>query len=75
MKQFSYISSIAFSIFLLSGCTSISLPDFAESPEFEAVAGDVNEYPDPGQAPQVPTDIRSADDWDKAANKMLTTQP
>jgi len=58
----------------LVGCTSIKIPDFdfIKFPEFKEEATNIPDYPKVANAPKVPTDIRSAEAWDLAAQNVLT---
>ena len=59
---------------VMSACTTVKMPnfDFLRLPEFrEAAAKLVEGYPDVGQAPTRPEDIRSAAEWDAAARDLI----
>lgn len=55
----------------LSACTSVKIPDFANSDEFSEAAAKASGYPNPGAAPQAPLDIRSDSEWDEAAEELM----
>lgn len=52
------------------------MPDLVDLPAFnEAIEGsDKLEYPNPSDAPDSPTGVRSAADWDRAAKDMIRTR-
>ncbi|MGJ8564200.1 MAG: hypothetical protein ACSHXY_11710 [Alphaproteobacteria bacterium] len=58
---------------ILGACSSVSLPnvDFLKLPDFQEDAENVKDYPNVADAPQIPTDTRSAGAWDSAANKLI----
>ena len=57
---------------LLAGCTTVKFPnmDFIKLPEFQEDLENVQGYPEPGDAPELPTDVRSDAAWDKAAKNL-----
>lgn len=61
---------------LLSSCASMKLPDmdFIKFPEFRKEAENIPDYPKVADAPEKPKGLRSAEQWDKAANKILAKQ-
>ena len=61
---------------LLSSCASMKLPDmdFIKFPEFRKEAENIPDYPKVADAPEKPTGLRSAGQWDKAANNILAKQ-
>ena len=58
---------------ILSGCTSIKIPDFdfIKFPEFKEEAKNVPDYPSVADAPPVPKGIRSDKAWDQSAKNVL----
>jgi len=58
-------------ILALSSCTSVKIPDFANTDEFSEAAANAAGYPNPSAAPQAPVDIRPTADWDQAAAELL----
>lgn len=59
---------------MLSACTTVKLPDFnmPSLSEFkESAAKLVEGYPEVSEAPVRPTDLRSSEDWDQAADALL----
>ena len=74
MKRFVFISLVSAGLLSLSACTSVKLPSFSDSPDFQAVSGTVGDYPNPAAAPQAPTDIRTHQAWDQAATDLLNKQ-
>ena len=75
-KQFG-ILLIIFSVFSMSACSSIKMPnlDFIKIPEFRKEfredAKNIGKYPEVANAPQRPNDIRSDEEWDKAAKTIM----
>lgn len=59
---------------MTSACSTVKMPniDFMRLPEFrEAAAKLIEGFPDVGQAPTRPDDIRSAAEWDAAARDLI----
>ena len=61
---------------ILSSCASVKIPnfDFVKFPEFRQDAENVADYPKVEDAPQVPKDIRSGQQWDAAVKKIMTAR-
>ena len=58
---------------LVSGCASIKLPELDMLDRaFRDTEVDLEDYPDIGDAPTAPADMRSARDWDKAAQNLIS---
>lgn len=58
---------------LLQGCSSVSLPDIdfmGESDFSEELAQLDSDFPGPNETPDIPSDVRTAGEWDDAARKM-----
>ena len=57
----------------LSGCTTVRMPnlDFLKLPEFREDAVNISDYPRVKDAPVAPTDVRSAKEWDNAAEDLI----
>ena len=66
------ILSLLGSVFLTTGCSTISTPKI-DLPEFRETAANVDEleYPNPNQAPEAPENLPTAEEWDKAAKKII----
>ena len=58
---------------LLSSCSSMKLPDmdFIKFPEFKEEAENIPDYPDVTDAAEKPTDLRTDEQWDKAAETII----
>lgn len=59
--------------FAMASCASVDLPDvdfMGESDFSEDVAQLDTSFPRPEETPAVPTDVRSAADWDETARDM-----
>lgn len=58
----------------LSSCASMKLPDmdFIKFPEFKEEAQNIPDYPKVADAPQKPEGLRTAEQWDNAAENILT---
>jgi len=72
----SRVSKIAFAVSVglwATACSSVKVPDIVDLPEFgDSVANAENfEYLDPMNAPEVPDDMKSSTQWDKAAKAMI----
>lgn len=67
------ITSIITFAALLSSCASMKLPemDFIKFPEFKTEAENIPDYPSVVDAAEKPTDIRSAEKWDQAAETII----
>jgi len=67
------IASITTLAVLLSSCASMKLPemDFIKFPEFKEEAENIPDYPNVVDAAEKPTDLRSDEQWDKAAKTIL----
>jgi len=62
------------SAFLIGGCSTVKAPnlDFLKIPEFKEAAQKLIEgYPNVADAPEHPENIRSAEEWDKAAKALI----
>lgn len=59
---------------LLSGCSTVRMPnlDFVKFPEFLEEANNIKDYPKVSDAPNEPIDVRSATEWDEAAQELIT---
>lgn len=68
-----YFGTLIVASVMLSGCTSIKMPnlDFMKFPEFKEEAENLAGYPNVEDAPQDPTDIRSDAQWDADAQKLI----
>jgi len=55
------------------GCSSVKLPklDLLKLPEFKEESENIGDYPNVVDAPSLPTDVRSANDWDKTAKDII----
>jgi len=58
---------------LMSACSTAKMSDVVKLPEFRDAATEAGSftYPDPAEAPVAPDDLRSAEEWDKAAKRIL----
>jgi len=67
------ITSIATLSVLLSSCSTMKLPDmdFIKFPEFKTEAENIPDYPNVADAAQKPKDLRSDEQWDQAAKKII----
>ena len=57
----------------LSACQTVSLPklDFVKTPEFSEDAANIDpSFPRVDDAPEAPTDVRSAKQWDKDVREL-----
>ena len=61
----------------LSACQTVSVPkfDFVKTPEFSEDAANIDpSFPSVDDAPEVPTDVRSAQEWDKDVRVLQELQ-
>ncbi len=61
----------------LSACQTVSVPkfDFVKTPEFSEDAANIDpSFPSVDDAPEVPTDVRSAREWDKDVRVLQELQ-
>ena len=62
-------------LFFLGACSTVNMkiPNFdsLKLPEFREDAENIGDYQDWANAPQTPSDLRSAEDWDEGAQKIL----
>lgn len=67
------LSVLLLASMMFTACNTVGMPDLVDLPEFsEAIDGsDKLDYPNPGDAPVAPTDVRSAAEWDNAANAII----
>ncbi|NNE57871.1 MAG: hypothetical protein HKN36_07175 [Hellea sp.] len=58
---------------MFSACSTVKVSDVVKLPEFRDAATEAGSftYPDPAEAPAVPTDLRSAREWDQAAKLII----
>jgi len=75
ISYFKFGSVLLCLILLLSGCRTLQVPDFdsIKFPKFREEAEHIGDYPEVGEAPLTPDDLKSDREWDKAANRMLKT--
>ena len=75
MSYFKFGSVLLCLMLLLSGCRTLQVPDFdsIKFPKFREEAEHIGDYPEVGEAPLTPDDLKSDREWDKAANRMLKT--
>lgn len=60
-----------FILLALSGCSSLNLPEMGALGEmFRDTSTDLSDTPDIASAPVVPSDLRSAAEWDQAAKSL-----
>ena len=60
-------------VITLSACQTVSVPkfDFVKTPEFSEDAANIDpSFPKVDDAPEFPTDVRSANQWDKDVRAM-----
>ncbi len=59
--------------FGLSGCSTVKLPklDLLKLPEFKEESENIGAYPNVVDAPGLPSDVRSAGDWDNTAKAII----
>ena len=57
----------------LSACSTVKMPnlDFLKTLGFEDDAQKLGDYPDISDTPTAPTDVRSAEQWDIEAKKLM----
>ena len=58
---------------ILPGCASVKLPklDFMGNSDFNEEISDLEmSFPNPEEVPDIPTDIRTAAEWDQSARDM-----
>jgi len=67
------MATVLMGALIVSGCSSIKVPDldFMKLPEFKEEAENLAGYPNVEDAPQTPTDVRSDAQWDKDAKKLI----
>lgn len=63
-------------VLTVGGCTTVKMPklDFVKFPEFLEEARNFDAYPKVSEAPQAPNDLKSAEEWDKAAREIMATR-
>ena len=71
-RVFKLLCGVGFGIYAAS-CSSVKMPDLVDLPEFRDSGADVEnlEFPDPMDAPAVPENLRSDQQWDQAAKAMI----
>lgn len=71
--KISHLALMAALTSALVGCSTVSVPkvDFSKVPEFIEEASNIKDYPRASDAPAPPTELRSAKDWDTAAEIMI----
>jgi len=72
-RRFKLLISLSVGAVILSGCTTVKIPnlDFLKVPEFREDAVNIKDYPKAGDVPIAPTDVRSAKAWDDAAKDII----
>lgn len=67
------MAAVAVLTLSLNACSSVSLPklDLLKLPEFKEESENIGDYPKVVDAPGLPTDVRSAGDWDNTAKDIL----
>ncbi|MEP1230380.1 MAG: hypothetical protein ABJG88_06865 [Litorimonas sp.] len=74
MKAFPYLSMIYIAACGLSGCVTVKVPDvdFLKLPEFrEIVKNNQTNVPDVSEIPDTPDNVRTDEDWDGDATKLI----
>ena len=61
-------------LILSSACSTVKIPELASLPGFKESAESVGDYPNVSEAPAEPSDIRSDDQWDAAAAKIIDSR-
>ena len=74
VRSLAAITALSCAVLAMSACSTVKMPnlDFLRLPEFrEAAAKLIEGFPEVGDAPTRPEDVRSAAEWDAAARSLI----
>lgn len=74
--QFKRVIGLSCIVVTLSACSTMKMPnlDFVKFPEFLEEARNIKSYPNVADAPDLPTDFRTAEEWDALAREIMAAR-